>query len=599
MIIKLGIDICKALEVCQKHNIIHRDIKPENIFVSDMGDFKLGDFGIARQIEKTMSGLSRKGTFSYIAPEVYKGEPYGSTVDIYSLGMVMYRLLNNNRLPFMPPYPERITYEAKETSLLRRVNGEAIPMPSNDNGRLAEIVLKACAYEPKDRYDSPSVMRKALEDILYSDAEGKVIYPNGDVVDMNSVHYVSESKVKTKVEEAETVAMQADAEIDETMAMPAQAPMSEETYAYNQMVSKFYEEQDTVKPEVKAPERVEAVRENRVEVKAENTTKNNEKKTHSIAIFRWVVALIIIVPIACGVVWVGAKIYGKYIGESAVKNNLSSLESNDDSAAISDTRITSIAGGADHTIALRSDGVVEAVGSNRSVQCGVTYWNDITAVACGYYHTVGLKSDGTVVATGGNDKGQCDVEDWTDITAIACSEYNYTVGLKSDGTVVVTGNYFIDEISDWNDIVAIACNDYVIVGLKSDGTVVTTNSNYNVSLWKDIKSVSCGNGYAVGLETDGTVKVTGYNMSSRYDATYWTDIEAVACGYQHTVGLKTDGTVVAVGENNYGQCDVSDWTDIEAVACGYEHTIGLKTDGTVVATGYNNDGQCDVDAWNN
>jgi len=57
---KLGIDICKALEICQSFNIIHRDIKPENIFVSKLGDFKLGDFGIARTVEKTSSGLSKK-----------------------------------------------------------------------------------------------------------------------------------------------------------------------------------------------------------------------------------------------------------------------------------------------------------------------------------------------------------------------------------------------------------------------------------------------------------------------------------------------------------------------------------------------------------
>ena len=60
-IIRLGIGICKALELCQKYNVIHRDIKPENIFVSDNGDYKLGDFGIARTIERTMSGLSKKG----------------------------------------------------------------------------------------------------------------------------------------------------------------------------------------------------------------------------------------------------------------------------------------------------------------------------------------------------------------------------------------------------------------------------------------------------------------------------------------------------------------------------------------------------------
>ena len=78
-IIQLGIDMCKAIEMCQKYNIIHRDIKPENIFVSDMGNYKLGDFGISRQMEKTALEFSKKGTYSYMAPEVYKGKKYNSS----------------------------------------------------------------------------------------------------------------------------------------------------------------------------------------------------------------------------------------------------------------------------------------------------------------------------------------------------------------------------------------------------------------------------------------------------------------------------------------------------------------------------------------
>ena len=61
-VIRLGIDMCSALELCQRYNIIHRDIKPENIFVSRTGDYKLGDFGVARTLEKTTGGLSKKGT---------------------------------------------------------------------------------------------------------------------------------------------------------------------------------------------------------------------------------------------------------------------------------------------------------------------------------------------------------------------------------------------------------------------------------------------------------------------------------------------------------------------------------------------------------
>lgn len=66
-IVKLATDVCSALEVCHEQKIIHRDIKPDNIFVSGNGDFKLGDFGVARTIEKTVSGLSKKGTYTYIA----------------------------------------------------------------------------------------------------------------------------------------------------------------------------------------------------------------------------------------------------------------------------------------------------------------------------------------------------------------------------------------------------------------------------------------------------------------------------------------------------------------------------------------------------
>ena len=102
-IIQLGIDICKVLEDCQRHNILHRDIKAENIFISKEGKFKLGDFGIARVVEKKDMGLSKKGTATYMAPEVYKGQDYNASVDIYCLGMVIYRLMNNNRPPFYKP----------------------------------------------------------------------------------------------------------------------------------------------------------------------------------------------------------------------------------------------------------------------------------------------------------------------------------------------------------------------------------------------------------------------------------------------------------------------------------------------------------------
>ena len=190
-IIKLGIDICKALELCQRYNIIHRDIKPENIFISDNGDYKLGDFGIARTIDRTTSGLSKKGTYSYMAPEVYAGREYGFSVDTYSLGLVLYRMLNKNRGPFLPQPPEAITFSSREQALARRMSGEPLPRPFYGEGRLGEIVLKACAFDPKDRYSSPQQLRQELEAILYTQTDAAVIYPDGDELTMDRESYAS------------------------------------------------------------------------------------------------------------------------------------------------------------------------------------------------------------------------------------------------------------------------------------------------------------------------------------------------------------------------------------------------------------------------
>ena len=190
-IIRLGIDTCKALELCQRYNIIHRDIKPENIFISDNGDYKLGDFGIARTIERTTSGLSKKGTYSYMAPEVYAGKEYGFSVDTYSLGLVLYRMLNKNRGPFLPQPPEAITFSSREQALARRMSGEPLPRPFYGEGRLGEIVLKACAFDPKERYSSPQQLRQELEAILYTQTDAAVIYPDGDELTMDRESYAS------------------------------------------------------------------------------------------------------------------------------------------------------------------------------------------------------------------------------------------------------------------------------------------------------------------------------------------------------------------------------------------------------------------------
>ena len=179
-VLRLGIDLCRALEVCEKYSIIHRDIKPANIFISDTGDFKLGDFGVARTASASTGASTFAGTVNYMAPEVFRREKYTASVDTYSLGLVMYQLLNANRMPFYPPYPQPLTALAKERAHDRRLAGEPLPDPVNASGPLADILRKACAPAPADRFASPTEMRLALEAVLNGASDAAPVPDAGD-----------------------------------------------------------------------------------------------------------------------------------------------------------------------------------------------------------------------------------------------------------------------------------------------------------------------------------------------------------------------------------------------------------------------------------
>ena len=161
-VVRLGRDLSRALVLCRQFHIVHRDIKPQNIFVSPLGDYKLGDFGIAKTVEKT-SGGTKIGTFKYMAPEVYNNQPYGPGADIYSLGLVLYWLLNERRLPFLPLPPEKLSARLEEQARLRRFRGDPIPPPKHGSEALKRIVLKCCAFDPQERWQSAAELLQALE----------------------------------------------------------------------------------------------------------------------------------------------------------------------------------------------------------------------------------------------------------------------------------------------------------------------------------------------------------------------------------------------------------------------------------------------------
>lgn len=186
-ILKIGIDIASALEICEEKDVIHRDIKPENIFVNGRGVYKLGDFGVAKHTNKTLSNMSKKGTENYMAPELYQNKRGSKTVDIYSLGIMLYKYFNYNRLPFLPDYPNLITAEDRENAIYKRIGGEEkMAPPKNATTReISEIILKACNYYSKDRYESAKELKKALLEEYNKIKEPKVIIDFKEIIKEN------------------------------------------------------------------------------------------------------------------------------------------------------------------------------------------------------------------------------------------------------------------------------------------------------------------------------------------------------------------------------------------------------------------------------
>ena len=733
MVCNLGIQLCNALTACHGENIIHRDIKPENILVSGKGAFKLGDFGIAKVSEKTGTG-TMTGTYGYMAPEVANHQHYGASVDIYSLGMVLYWMMNRRTLPFLPLPPSIPTGAQRQQAQDRRLSGEPLPPPADGSEALKKIVLKACAFSPAERYRSAEEMQAALQSCMSTPAaprmqrqepmappapisEPTVIDTPTELEREPAVHanapqqrqqipvqqgrqrmaekqtpekeapkkdapkkkqkkpviyhvmvsliavalilaccgigvvifsYVEQRAEAAKTEQAyqaalvlmeegnysdaadafaalgdygDSVAKEQEARQalelrgKEDAYQAAQTLMEEENYAgaadafaalgnYSDSAQKAQEARQ-MQETVESYQAAQALMEEENYTSAANAfaalgnysdsaAKEQEARQMQETVKSYQAGLTLMDD-------------GKYMQAMWAFSDLDYRDSAEKAQAAR-TRYLSAQpatiSGVWHTVGLRADGTVVAIGDNGYGQCDVSSLKDIVAIAAGTSHTVGLRTDGTVVAVGGNVYGDCNVSGWKDIVAIATGSW-YTVGLRADGTVVAIGDngYGQCDVSGWKDIVAIAAGDWNTVGLHADGTVVAVGPNNlgqcNVSDWKDIVAIAPGNSHTVGLRADGTVVAVGNNGCGECDVSGWKDIVAIAAGDSTTVGLRADGTVVAVGSNGFGECDVSGWKDIVAIAAGAYCTVGLRADGTMVAVGRNSSGQCDVSGWKN
>ena len=145
--VNLGIDLCAALAACRRAGMLYIDLKPSNIFISNKKEYKIGDLGFTPLASIQYSPMPEKYRSSYTPPELLDDlSVLNGTVDTYALGMILYQIFNQGALPQDPTKP--------------------LPPPAAADEEMAGILLRACAPDPADRWESPEQMGQALIDYM-------------------------------------------------------------------------------------------------------------------------------------------------------------------------------------------------------------------------------------------------------------------------------------------------------------------------------------------------------------------------------------------------------------------------------------------------
>ncbi|MEO8367842.1 MAG: BACON domain-containing carbohydrate-binding protein [Candidatus Solibacter sp.] len=317
-----------------------------------------------------------------------------------------------------------------------------------------------------------------------------------------------------------------------------------------------------------------------------------------------------------GTVWAwGRNSFGQ-LGDGTLTDRLRPVQ------VIGLTGVVSIAGGGYHSLALKSDGTVWSWGYGVSGQLGfgsatsnqmtpiqVSGLTGVVAIAGGFEHSLAVKIDGTVWAWGNNTFGQLgdatttqrlapvQVAGLTGVTRVSGGG-DHSLALKRDGTVWAWG---------WN-----------LYGQLGDGTTTQRESPVPVSGLAGVTAIACGYFHSLALMTGGTVSAWGQNGFGALGDGSTTDrwapvtvaglgaVKAIAGRGQHSLVVKSDGTVWGWGRDDFGQLgdglsgvnaqhtlavQASGLTGAVAVVSGYYFGVAMKNDGTVSAWGHNNFGE--------
>lgn len=293
--------------------------------------------------------------------------------------------------------------------------------------------------------------------------------------------------------------------------------------------------------------------------------------------------------------------------------------------------VIKVAAGYNHTLFLKGDGSLWAMGQNSSGQLGdgtnsntnrpeLIVPSGVTAIAAGGYHSLFLKSDGSLWAMGANDIGQ--LGDGTNnntnrpeqivaggVVAITGGE-SHTLFLKSDGSLWAMGANEYGQLGDGTH------GDNPYYGTNVPEQIVAGNvTAIAAGYWHSLFLKSDGSLWGMGYNGDGELGDGTYNEQDTPELLVASNVTAIAAGAAHSLFVKTDGSLWATGWNQYGQLGDGTYgghypfttnlpeqvvsSDVTAIVAGDWHSLFLKNDGSLWAMGYNGYGELGDGTYNN
>ncbi len=240
-----------------------------------------------------------------------------------------------------------------------------------------------------------------------------------------------------------------------------------------------------------------------------------------------------------------------------------------------------IAAGGYHSVALRSDGSIEAWGNNVYGQRNAPTGTNYVAIAAGNRHSLALKSNGSVVGWGDNTYGETNPQTGSQYVAIAAGD-DCSIALKSDGSIVVWGDtsYGLGTPPTDNDYVAIAAGGHHGIALRSNGLIaVWGDTSYGLNTPPSGQYIAIAAGYYHGLALNNLGYIVGWGFDGNGEIDSPTDYGyvAIAAGYAPGLALKPDGSIVGWGSNSKGQASPPTGHKYVAIASGGSayHSLAL------------------------